>query len=246
MNKPKMILFDYGETLVRELYFDDVKGIDAVLEHATANPHGKTGKELVDFWQHLYALAGRPTFEIRDQQTLEISNQSFQRHMFAYWGIEIPLTPQEIENIYWDTAAPGVPTDSIVEFLSYLNGQGIRTGVISNLTYSGEALKQRLNRILPGHPLEFLLASCDYVFRKPHPAIFNLALQKAGLGASDVWYCGDNPICDIGGAHSVGMQPILYRHSEPAVLPESLSHIPYISISHWEQLRQLIDTLPAC
>ena len=33
MKKPKMILFDYGQTLVNEQYFDGVKGTEAVLKY---------------------------------------------------------------------------------------------------------------------------------------------------------------------------------------------------------------------
>lgn len=32
MKKPKMILFDYGQTLVNEQLFDGVKGTEAVLK----------------------------------------------------------------------------------------------------------------------------------------------------------------------------------------------------------------------
>lgn len=35
MEKPKMVLFDYGQTLVAEQKFDGVKGTEAVLQYAT-------------------------------------------------------------------------------------------------------------------------------------------------------------------------------------------------------------------
>ena len=34
MIKPKMILFDYGQTLINEVKFDGVKGTEAVLKYA--------------------------------------------------------------------------------------------------------------------------------------------------------------------------------------------------------------------
>lgn len=33
MQKPKMILFDYGQTLVNEAKFDGVRGTEAVMKH---------------------------------------------------------------------------------------------------------------------------------------------------------------------------------------------------------------------
>ena len=42
MTKPKMILFDYGQTLVNEATFDGVMGTDAVLQYATKNKYNRT------------------------------------------------------------------------------------------------------------------------------------------------------------------------------------------------------------
>lgn len=37
MKLPKMILFDYGQTLENEQKFDGIKGTEAVLEYAVGN-----------------------------------------------------------------------------------------------------------------------------------------------------------------------------------------------------------------
>ena len=37
MNRPKMILFDYGQTLIAEKEFNGVRGTEAVLKHAVKN-----------------------------------------------------------------------------------------------------------------------------------------------------------------------------------------------------------------
>ena len=39
MIKPKMILFDYGQTLINEVKFDGVKGTEAVLKYAVKNKY---------------------------------------------------------------------------------------------------------------------------------------------------------------------------------------------------------------
>ena len=41
MHKPKMILFDYGQTLIAEDSFDGVKGTEAVLKYATKNKYNR-------------------------------------------------------------------------------------------------------------------------------------------------------------------------------------------------------------
>lgn len=39
MQRPKMILLDYGQTLVNEAAFDGVKGTEAVLKYAVKNKY---------------------------------------------------------------------------------------------------------------------------------------------------------------------------------------------------------------
>lgn len=39
MKIPKMIMFDYGQTLIAEQKFDGVKGTEAVLQYATRNKY---------------------------------------------------------------------------------------------------------------------------------------------------------------------------------------------------------------
>lgn len=77
--------------------------------------------------------------------------------------------------------------------LDYINENGIRSAVISNLIWPGIALTERLNRLLPNNRFEFVMTSSDYFMRKPNRILFDIALQKAGVSADKVWYCGDNP-----------------------------------------------------
>ena len=42
MRTPKMIFFDYGQTLVSEAAFDGVRGTAAVMRYAVSNPRRLT------------------------------------------------------------------------------------------------------------------------------------------------------------------------------------------------------------
>lgn len=46
MKEPRMILFDYGQTLVKQRPFDGVRGTEAVLKFATKNKYNKTAEEV--------------------------------------------------------------------------------------------------------------------------------------------------------------------------------------------------------
>jgi len=49
---------------------------------------------------------------------------------------------------------------------------------------------------------------------KPDPAIYRLALERAGVAASDVAFVGDNPEFDVDPAAALGMTPILIDRRE--------------------------------
>ena len=46
MNKPKMILFDYGQTLVSEGRFDGIAGTKAVLDKCVSNPNNISAEDI--------------------------------------------------------------------------------------------------------------------------------------------------------------------------------------------------------
>ena len=121
---------------------------------------------------------------------VEVPSCIFSPHLYESMGIELSLSHKERDRVFWDAASPGVPTDGIVEFLDFLKKQGIRTGVISNITYCGQAVKERIDSVVTGHSFEFIIATSEYMFRKPNKRIFELALEKADLSPEEVWYVG--------------------------------------------------------
>ena len=82
--------------------------------------------------------------------------------------------------------------------------------MVSNLAFCGKALKDRIDDMVPGHRFEFILATSEYLFRKPNRRIFDLALERAGLSAEEVWYVGDDYECDVLGARNAGIYPVWY------------------------------------
>ena len=94
--------------------------------------------------------------------------------------------------------------------------------------------------MLPEHNFEFILATSEYLFRKPNKRIFELALEKAELKPEEVWYIGDQYQCDIVGARNAGIFPIWYIGA---------IDLPYETdpstrtITHWDQLVKMIDEL---
>lgn len=240
MRKPKMILFDYGQTLIKEERFDGVAGQRAVLQYATKNKYNHTAEEVQAVAREINMELGRFDPKRRHLFQIEVPNQMLSAFVYQSMGIELSLTPKEIDRIFWDAASPGTPTEGIEEFLAFLKERNIRTGVISNISYCAEVVKERINRMLPENDFEFILATSEYMFRKPNRRIFELALEKAALERSDVWYIGDHYQCDIVGARNAGLFPVWYLgaidspyDADPATL----------TVTHWSQLEKIIDNL---
>jgi putative hydrolase of the HAD superfamily len=66
---------------------------------------------------------------------------------------------------------------------------------------------------------------------KPDPAIFELAIERAGTTAARSVYVGDNPELDVDPANAVGMYPILIdrgaRHpGAPCARISSMQELP--------------------
>ena len=153
---------------------------------------------------------GRFDPEKRHIFQIEIPNTMFTPYLYDSQGIEIALSNSEIDTVFWNAAAPGMPTEGIKDFLGYLKNKGIRTGVISNISYASSVVAERINRLLPENSFEFIITSSNYIFRKPNKRIFDLALEKAGLEPDEVWYIGDQYECDVKGALNAGLLPIWY------------------------------------
>ena len=217
MKIPKMILFDYGQTLIAEQKFDGVKGTEAVLQYAARNKYHLSAEQVQakanefkrEYREEMHSI-GRFDPEKRHLFQIEIPNTMFTPYLYESQGIEIALSNSEIDTVFWNAAAPGMPTEGIKDFLAYLKNKGIRTGVISNISYASSVVAERINRLLPENAFEFIITSSNYIFRKPNKRIFDLALEKAGLEPDEVWYIGDHYECDVKGALNAGLLPIWY------------------------------------
>jgi putative hydrolase of the HAD superfamily len=233
MKKPKMILFDYGQTLMDEKSFDGVRGTKAVLNSCVENPENISAEEIQAFAEELNKDIGRFDPETGHLCELEIHNHQFNNYLYEYFNIKSVVSKLQLEKIFWDAAAPGTPTINILEFLDYLKKNNIRVGVMSNISFSGEALNNRINEFFANNSFEFILATSEYIFRKPHRRIFEFALRKANLPAEDVWYCGDNVVCNIDCAKNIGITPVWYKGAlrKNKIMPQT----ECITVEDWRE-----------
>lgn len=235
------MLFDYGQTVINELGYDGAKGYDEMLKYAVSNPHGVTGVQIQSDIEILNGELGRFNPDTRHKRLFEIPESEISRYVFALHEVEFDCDLKQLEIIFWNAANPCEPTRGIKEVLDYLRAEKIRTGVVSNLSFCGETLRRRIEGCIPDAGFDFIISSCDYVFRKPSPHIFEVALAKAGVKPENAWFCGDQFKTDIEGAAAVGMTPVWYkeylRYDSECELTRGFE------IHCWSELRNIISTL---
>ena len=245
LRKPEMILFDYGRTLLYEPDWDAQRGDRALFQYVTHNPNHCTPEDLRRESEAVFSELDRITEVLH----YDVPCATGTRLILEHLGIRLSLTSLEQENVFWTAASPGAVVPYADSLLDYLNAAGIRTGVISNNGWSSEALRQRVDRLLPNNRFEFVLSSCDYLVRKPDRRLFEIGLQRAQLPAEKVWYCGDSIRADVYGAKNAGMFPVFFDGN--IEIGNSFDHrnkdltidFDYLHIHHWRELIKVLEEM---
>ncbi len=236
--RPGMVLFDYGDTLARESAPDFPRGWRAVFKYVRAKPEDVGPKEAYELADSLWrrfsdsrslSAARKGGWEIHEWQQLRAVSEAL--------GLEFSVPLPEVETVLMDSSCESHPCRGTAGMLDFLQRQGIITGVISNIGWSGMALAHRLDGLFPENHFEFILASSEYGVRKPDPLLFQIALRKAGLPPERVWYCGDSFIFDVRGAHSAGIFPVWLNRGGDE--PEE-ADFPYLEVSGWKELMDIL------
>jgi putative hydrolase of the HAD superfamily len=89
-----------------------------------------------------------------------------------------------------------------------------RIGVVTN-THSDPLVPQLLDRFGLAPYVEVVVTSIGVGLRKPHPKIFQVALDAFGADPSEVLFVGDSLVPDYEGPRAAGMQALLI---DPAAL----------------------------
>lgn len=96
--------------------------------------------------------------------------------------------------------------DDVLPTLETLKKRGLIVGLITSLTKDMNLICSSLG-LSPY--LDFVVTSKEAGANKPEPPIFLLALDRAGVGASEAVYIGDQYETDVVGARGAGINPVL-------------------------------------
>jgi len=164
-------------------------------------------------WEHLYWAS---SVDLRDDllahsgDTENFWIEYSRRRLVALgaspeWAIQFaPNVSQHMGEFYRPESV--VPED-VRRALPQLKQAGYLLGVISNRDHPFQDL---LNELGIGEFFEFSLAAGEVNSFKPEPGVFEHALGRTNLSATDVVYVGDNYYADVVGARRAGLRPVLY------------------------------------
>jgi HAD superfamily hydrolase (TIGR01662 family) len=150
----------------------------------------------------------------------------YTRHIIERMGGSGPGVADASRDIYEEWAACQHFTlyDDVPDVIRELHARGLTIGLISNT--------QRCLASFQSHfALDGLFAvtvsSAAHGYMKPHPSIFQAALQQAGASVNEAVMVGDSLDHDIEGARRLGMRAVLVSRS--GVPPLCPPDVPFIT-----------------
>jgi putative hydrolase of the HAD superfamily len=211
----KAVLFDWGDTLMRFAYDEALveAGFQAGLEAIDGDRMSHVGELAAHFREKFEPLFWVPgTVE-------EIEYPGLIREALGHFGIEVSDEELglflEAEHAAWAPARVlGSTTHALLEAL---RARDLRLGLVSNAFDPGWLLHRDLEQLGVAERIDFAVFSSELGKRKPHPAIFQRALEELGVEAGDALFVGDRLYEDVRGAGELGMttmQALWFRADE--------------------------------
>ena len=201
----QVVFFDVGGTLM----YDDPPVPEVFTRVARRRGHKVTVRDVepcmaqVDqYYQSEYLRDG--DFWCSHERSVQIWLDMY-AIMADYCGIQDKELPQAVYDEYLDPDNWSLFRDAKA-CLKGLKRRGFRLGIISNWDATLENLLRQMG-YLPY--FDDVVASAAVGHRKPNKAIFDIALERMGVAASEAVHIGDLPDADGAGAASAGIRPII-------------------------------------
>jgi putative hydrolase of the HAD superfamily len=211
------VLFDWGDTLMQFAYSPELVSAG---HRAGLAAIGRDGLPDDDALTEHFREHYEPFFWVPGTVE-EIEYPELVRRLLA--DFEVTIDDDELrryleaEHSAWDPARVlGAHTHALLESL---RSRGLKLGLVSNAFDPGWLLHRDLEQMGLAQRLDFSVFSSEVGTRKPHPAIFERALEALGVEPENALFVGDRLFEDIRGAGELGMttvQALWFRVDEHA------------------------------
>ena len=175
-------------------------------------------------WSGALAHRGSAVSESEIRSALEAADRAVRHQIYAYLGrsdeywriydrhvmdaLHIASRRQELEEsvqeVFDDPSLVRLFPESR-SVLTTLRTKGYRTGLISN---HHDGLRRIVEYLGMDECLDSITYSQEAGAEKPDPAVFSLALRRAGCDPSEAFHVGDSIEADVEGARRSGISPV--------------------------------------
>lgn len=200
------VLFDWGDTLMQWVYSPELVSAG---HRAGLAAIGRDGLPDVEALSEHFRERYEPLFWVPGTVE-ELEYPELVRRLLGDFEVEIDDAELErfleAEHRAWDPAR--ILAAHTQPLLDALRGRGLKLGLVSNAFDPGWLLHRDLEQMGLAGRLDFSVFSSDVGTRKPHPAIFQRALEALEVEASRALFVGDRLYEDVRGAAEVGMTTV--------------------------------------
>jgi len=184
-------------------------------------------------------------YDARDKQMIETSTFLVLKELLAekgYTNVSDSIIRDSLDAHYAVTQKNWQLEDDAIDCLTTLQEQNYRLGLVSNAGDHRDVL-QLVEKFNLTPYFEFILTSAGCGYRKPHPRIFELALEMINAPAGEIAMVGDTLNADIMGANQMGMYSIWITRRTETPPDDTIPVIPEAIIKSLGELPVLLRDL---
>lgn len=222
------VFFDAGETLVHpHPTFPELFALILTREGHPVDVEEVRSRSHVVFERFAHAARAKSLWTTTPERS-----RAFWREVYEILldDLGIPDDHDLVDRVYaeFTDLANYALFEDVIPALESLRAAGLRLGVVSNY----EAwLERLLVHLGVTRYFDVRVISGIEGVQKPDPAIFRLAMERAGVSPEESVYVGDDPELDVAPAAEAGMRPILLdrrgRHPDaPQPRITSMAELP--------------------
>ena len=250
MPKPRVVLFDIGSTLWSSPAEDPgalescySRGRQVLIDALGDAPDVQSLVEAVEgyfaeweeIWRHDASIITQaPTTEF---VATALANLRLHPPPDALAAFTDAILQVSVGTAVVEPPEPGMP-----EALAGLRELGLRLGCVSNAFMGASTLHQIMVERRLGEHLELTISSCEFGYRKPHPSIYEAAVERMGVATNEIIFVGDRVEQDVVGPAKLGMRTVLtlqYREEDPTRSPVK----PDAVIKHLKELPDIAKAM---
>ncbi len=233
--EPQAVIFDWGDTLVHLpgliTHFDEHLACVETFYYAMAedSQRGIFGADGIDWprFQLAYTAVAKEQVAWSSRTKREHRFQDRFKETLHRAGYDGPLSEEQLTTIVDEFAGHLLtlcrPVQGLEKVIPELAGR-CRLGVVSNYPYA-PLVRLSLKRFGMAQHFSSMVISGEVGWIKPHPRIFQAALEELCTSADQVWFVGDDLKGDMAGAKALGFHTAWLSPGGQAGQPDVDCHL---------------------